>query len=327
MSTTLYPLTFHPIFKDKIWGGEKIRTILGKDFSPLPNCGESWEISGVPGNVSVVKSGQLEGQSLAELVAAHKGELVGGKVWATYGEEFPLLIKFIDAADDLSIQVHPDDTLARARHNSLGKTEMWYIFQADPGSSLIAGFNRALDKDTFLEYFQSGRIMDVLNREAVQEGDVFFLPAGRVHTIGKGLLLAEIQQTSDVTYRIYDFDRRDDKGNLRELHVEQSLDAMDYRFYPEYKTAYEPLTNVAAPLVQSAYFETNRLELTEPLHRSHSTDSFTVYICVGGMGTLTAGGMDVPLALGATVLVPAALTEVNLTPDGSLQLLESRAVA
>ncbi len=325
MATQLYPLTFHPIFKEKIWGGEKIHTILGKDFSPLPNCGESWEISGVPGNVSIVKNGPLSGQSLNELVLTYGDALVGADIWERYGKEFPLLVKFIDAADDLSIQVHPNDELARARHNSLGKTEMWYIFQADPGSSLIAGFSKELDKESFLAYFNAGKIMDVLNKEEVSEGDVFFLPAGRVHTIGKGLLLAEVQQTSDVTYRIYDFDRRDADGNLRDLHVGESLDAMDYHKYPEYKTAYSPKTNEAVNLVTSDYFVTNRLELTHPLARNHTHDSFTIYICVGGKGTIDYPGGTLPFKFGDAILVPAALNHLTLVPNGEAFLLESRA--
>ena len=188
----LYPLKFKTIFKDKIWGGEKIKTILHKDFSPLPNCGETWEVSGVKGNISVVAEGELEGKSLTDLLDEHKGELAGNKIYDKFGAEFPLLIKFIDANDDLSIQVHPDDELGKKRHNSFGKTEMWYVMQADAGSTLISGFNQAVDEKVYVEKLESGQIMDILNKEDVSQGDIFFLPAGRVHTIGKGLLIAEI---------------------------------------------------------------------------------------------------------------------------------------
>ncbi|HEX9957154.1 MAG TPA: type I phosphomannose isomerase catalytic subunit, partial [Fibrella sp.] len=200
----LYPLTFTPLFKDKIWGGHKIKSILGKDFpagpdGPLPNCGETWEISGVPGNISVVKEGALVGETLQAVLERFGPELVGKHVYERYGNEFPLLVKFIDANDDLSIQVHPNDELARERHNSFGKTEMWYIMQADPGAKLNSGFNREVTKEEYVKAVADNTITDILNIEEVEPGDVFFLPAGRVHYIGKGLLLAEIQQTSDVT--------------------------------------------------------------------------------------------------------------------------------
>ncbi len=204
----LYPLTFTPLFKDKIWGGHKIKSILGKEFptgpdGPLPNCGETWEISGVPGNISVVKEGALVGETLQAVLAKFGPELVGKHVYERYGNEFPLLVKFIDANDDLSIQVHPNDELARKRHNSFGKTEMWYIMQADPGAKLNSGFNREVTKEEYVKAVADNTITDILNIEEAKPGDVFFLPAGRVHYIGKGLLLAEIQQTSDVTYRCH----------------------------------------------------------------------------------------------------------------------------
>ena len=320
----LYPLTFNPIFKDKIWGGQKIRTILGKDFSPLPNCGETWEISGVKGNVSIVANGPLAGRSLRELIETYKDELVGKHVYETFGDEFPLLVKFIDANADLSIQVHPDDELAKKRHDSFGKSEMWYIFQADPNSSLIAGFNRELTKEKYLEYFHSGKLMEVLNREEVEADDVFYLPAGRVHTIGKGLLLAEIQQTSDVTYRIYDFDRTDDQGNKRELHTELALDALDYRHYPEYKTLYSRETNVASPLVSSPFFNTKRLHLSESLERNYEKlDSFVILVCVGGKASLSFDGGDLDIQLGDAILIPASITALSIHPKSEVKLLES----
>lgn len=321
----LYPLRFQTIFKDKIWGGQKIHTILGKDFSPLPNCGETWEISGVDGNVSVVAEGPLKGKSLVELIETYKGELLGESVYERFGNEFPLLVKFIDANDDLSIQVHPDDELARKRHNSFGKTEMWYIFQADEGSSLIAGFNQQVDRDMYQEYFHEGRLMEILNREAVNPGDVFFLPAGRVHTIGKGLLLAEIQQTSDVTYRIYDFDRRDAEGNTRELHVEEALDAIDYNFYDEYKTAYESVKNQASTIVTCEYFSTQRIEADQPLTRYYDgIDSFVIYVCVGGALTLKDGsGHETGMKKGEAILLPASIKSVQIVPQGLCTLLEA----
>ncbi len=326
--TALYPLKFETRFKDKLWGGEKIRTVLHKDFAPLPNCGETWEISGVKGNESVVAEGPLAGKSLPELIATYQGELVGESVYARFGTEFPLLVKFIDANEDLSIQVHPDDDLARKRHDSFGKTEMWYIFQADAGASLISGFNQPMTQERYLEAFEGGRLTEILNREQVQADDVFFLPAGRVHTIGKGLLLAEIQQTSDVTYRIYDFDRTDAEGNRRELHVEEALDAIDYRYHESYKTAYEPRENTPVELVSCPYFVTNRLDYREPVTRDYrGWDSFVIYVCVGGALTVSYEEGEVALRQGEALLLPASLPEVTLVPDGHFNLLEARVPA
>ncbi len=327
----LYPLTFEPIFKDKIWGGQKIRTILEKDFpsgpsGPLPNCGETWEVSDVEGNVSVVREGSLQGKSLHELVEQYKGELVGQHVYEQYGDRFPLLIKFIDANDDLSIQVHPNDELAKQRGSGFGKTEMWYILQADEGAKLNSGFSREVTKDEYVKAVADNTIQDLLNIEDVQAGDVFFLPAGRVHYIGKGLLLAEIQQTSDTTYRIYDFDRVDQTtGKKRELHTELAVDAIDYRHYDNYKTDYERKLNESVNAVKSDYFVTNVLHFDqEVLHDYTHLDSFVVLICVAGALTVeTEGGYKVPLKMGQCALIPASINSVTLTPDGEMTVLET----
>ena len=233
-SIELYPLKFDPILKEKIWGGTKLGTVLDKPTGDSENMGESWEISGVEGNISVVSEGDLKGRTLVELINEYKGELIGEHVYEKFGDKFPLLIKFIDANDDLSIQVHPDDELAQKRHNSFGKTEMWYVVDAEEGATLISGFKKQTNKEEYLRIFEEGNLTDILNSEDVVNDDVFFLPAGRVHTIGKGLLIAEIQQTSDITYRIYDFDRVDKNGVGRELHVEEAVDAIDYSFYENY---------------------------------------------------------------------------------------------
>lgn len=320
----LYPLKFKTIFKDKIWGGEKIRTYLGKDFSPLPNCGETWEVSGVKSDVSVVQNGPLEGQTLAALLELHREELVGKKVYDRFGNEFPLLIKFIDANDDLSIQVHPNDALARQRHNSFGKTEMWYVIQADEGASLITGFNRPLDQEIYLEKFNSGHLTDILNKEEAKAGDVFFLPAGRVHTIGKGLLIAEIQQTSDITYRIYDFDRVDDKGNKRELHTEEALAAIDYTFHEEYKSLYKEQLNEPVEVVTCQYFTTNILEYTESVSRDYSgMDSFVIHVCVEGSYTLLYEEESLKVSMGDSILIPASINRVTLHAQKGFKILES----
>src|ERR1700733_1630985 len=296
--SSLYPLKFKTIYKDKIWGGQKIKTYLNKDFGSLPNCGETWEISGVKSDVSVVADGPLKGKRLDNLLEEYKDELVGKKVYAHFGNIFPLLVKFIDANEDLSIQVHPNDELAKKRHNSFGKTEMWYVIEADPGSTLIAGFNRELDEQTYLEKFNNGHLKDILNKEDVKAGDVFFLPAGRVHTIGKGLLIAEIQQTSDITYRIYDFDRVDDKGNKRELHTQEALAAIDYKHYPEYKTSYQPQKGKTVKLVSCPYFTTNLLDFTHNTSKDYSNlDSFVIHVCVEGDYVVKYDGSSYPVKM------------------------------
>ncbi len=324
MPTSLYPLKFKTIYKDKIWGGQKIKTYLNKDFGDLPNCGETWEISGVKSDVSVVDGGALDGQSLADLLEKYGAELVGKKVYDHFGNIFPLLVKFIDANEDLSIQVHPDDKLAKERHNSFGKTEMWYVIEADPGSTLIAGFNQELTQEKYLEVFNSGHLTDVLNKEDVHAGDVFFLPAGRVHTIGKGLLIAEIQQTSDITYRIYDFDRVDDKGNKRELHVEEALAAIDYKFYPEYKTKYQPEKNETVHVVTCPYFTTNILDFTESTSKDYSSlDSFVIHVCVEGAYTIKHNSETYPVKMGECILMPKTIDKIELETASGFKILES----
>lgn len=320
----LYPLKFKTIFKDKIWGGQKIKTILGKDFGDLPNCGETWEISGVKGNISIVKDGPLQGKDLQSLVNTYEERLVGQKTFEKYGDEFPLLVKFIDANDDLSVQVHPDDALAARRHDSFGKTEMWYIFQADEGAKLNSGFNRPLTREKYLEYFKNGQLMEILNVEEVKADDVYFLPAGRVHFIGKGCLLAEIQQSSDVTYRMYDFDRTDDEGNKRQLHTKESLEAIDFSYYDKYKTPYVDKLNEIVPLVSCQYFTTNKLHYNTSLQRDHSDlDSFVIYVCMEGHLTMSYGDESIEMQKGDAVLVPAEIEYLTLNPKGEFKMLES----
>jgi mannose-6-phosphate isomerase len=250
--------------------------------------------------------------------------LVGKKVYDHFGNIFPLLVKFIDANEDLSVQVHPNDELAKKRHNSFGKTEMWYVIEADPGSTLISGFNQEMDEQKYLEKFNSGHLMDILNKEDVKAGDVFFLPAGRVHTIGKGLLIAEIQQTSDITYRIYDFDRVDDKGNKRELHVEEALAAIDYRFYPDYKTEYQPQKDETVNLVKCPYFTTNLMDFDKDVSKDYSNlDSFVIQVCVEGAYTLICNGEQYSVKMGECILLPKTINDVELKTNGGFKILES----
>jgi mannose-6-phosphate isomerase len=319
----LYPLKFAPIYKDKIWGGEKIKTVLNKDFGNLPNCGESWELSGVKDNVSVVENGYLAGNDLNELIEIYMGDLVGESIYERFGNEFPLLIKFIDANDDLSIQVHPDDEMAAERHHSYGKTEMWYVIQADKGSNLQSGFNQQVDQEIYLEKLEKVELTDILNFEEVTPGDVFFIPAGRVHAIGKGILLAEIQQTSDITYRIYDYNRRDAKGNTRELHTDLALDAIDYTLFPEYKAKYQPKVNESVGLVSCKYFTTNVLDINTTVEKDYNKlDSFVIYICLEGEVVLETELGNGQLKKGETILIPASIENVILKPVSQTKLLE-----
>lgn len=320
----LYPLKFETIYKDKIWGGQKIKTVLNKDFGDLPNCGETWEISGVKGNISVVSEGALAGKDLQSLLQEFRGKLVGKSVYNKFMNEFPLLVKFIDANDDLSVQVHPDDELAAKRHDSFGKTEMWYVFQADENATLNAGFNRPLTKEQYLEHFNKGQLMDILNIEKVKADEVFFLPAGRVHYIGKGCLLAEIQQSSDVTYRIYDFDRKDAEGNTRELHTEDSIDAIDFTHHDTYKSNYEDKENEVVKLVSCEYFTTNKLHFKRPVVRDYSDlDSFVIYVCMEGSLLMSYDGGTTAVQKGEAVLVPASIKKITLLPKGEFKMLES----
>lgn len=318
----LYPLKFKPIIKDKIWGGTKLKSILNKEASD--KAGESWELSGVEENISVVTNGYLEGNDIQELAEVYMGDLLGQKVFNKFGTEFPLLIKFIDAADDLSIQVHPNDEQAEERHNSFGKTEMWYVMQADKDASLIAGFNQKVDKELYLDKLQKNEILDILNTEKVTDGDAYFMPAGRVHAIYTGCLIAEIQQTSDLTYRIFDFNRRDDEGNLRELHTELAVDVIDYNYYDEYKSKYATTPNNSENIVDCKYFTTNIIELDDAIERDmNEFDSFIIYMCVEGTAEIVRENAEnTTIIKGETVLVPAEIAHYYLKTSSKAKLLE-----
>lgn len=319
----LYPLKFKPIFKDKIWGGSKIKSKLGLDFGNLPNCGEVWVVSGVEGNPSIVENGHFAGNELNELVEVFMGDLVGDRIYDQFGDEFPLLIKFIDANDWLSVQVHPDDRLAKKRNIGKGKTEMWYILDADEQSELISGFNRDTDRDRFLQHLDNKTLKDILNFEKVKKGDVFFMPAGRIHAIGPGILLAEIQQTSDTTYRIYDWNRIDASGMQRELHVEEALDAIDYKHYKSYKTIYHAVPNHTSPVVDDSKFTTNLILLDQPLNKDfEELDAFVIYITVEGSATLYWGNEPIRMKPGEAVVKPACISDIALLPEKTAKLLE-----
>ena len=318
----LYPLKFDPILKEKIWGGNGLKTILNKEI-PSDKTGESWEISGVKGDISVISNGELAGKSLQELLSEYKGKLVGNRVYTQFKNEFPLLIKFIDAQDDLSIQVHPNDDLAKERHNSFGKTEMWYVINSHEGAELISGFNQDINKETYLSKLENKQLGDILNSEVAKAGDVFFIPVGRVHAIKAGILLAEIQQTSDITYRIYDWDRVDDNGNGRELHTEYALDALDFKKYDNYKTDYTVVKNQRVQLEKCSYFETNLFELNVNKSISYNKlDSFVIYMLMDGEVNIKYTGGELNAKKGETILLPASVTKIDIEVIKEAKILE-----
>ncbi|GHV01324.1 mannose-6-phosphate isomerase [Bacteroidia bacterium] len=318
----LYPLKFKPLLKERIWGGDTLHTAMGKRLPEGVPIGESWEISAVPGDISVVGGGRLRDNNLRELIEVYMGELVGEKVFERYGLDFPLLIKLIDAQDVLSVQVHPGDELAASRHDSMGKTEMWYVVDCAPGASLYVGFKKGVTREHYLQAVADGRLPELLNRVEVKPGDAWFIPAGVIHAIGRGILIAEIQQTSDITYRVYDWDRVDDQGNSRQLHTELALDAIDFEAEGELNVTRRPEPGKAVTLVDCPYFTTNVIALDGRMERDYSRlDSFVIYICIAGSFTITGvDGSTTKVSLGESVLLPAEDSEAIL--DGQARLLE-----
>lgn len=343
----LYPFKFEPILKSVLWGGSEICRFKHLEIKES-GVGESWEVSQVPGSVSVVANGPLKGKSLTELMELAPEALLGKKIFKRFGMEFPLLVKFIDAQDDLSIQVHPNDELARKRHDSFGKTEMWYVIDSKPGSKLVSGFSKQIDAAEYSRRIADNSIEDVLQGHEAKPGDVFFLPAGRIHAIGAGLFIAEIQQSSNVTYRLYDYDRKDAQGNGRELHTEQAKDAIDFNFYDNLQINYQPVENDLTPLISCPYFTTNRIHLkadesgfetvrteegpkqvpmieTLEMDRSYEGfDSFVIYVCMKGEGQVQFGNDQfLDICQGETVLLPATLDTAVLSTTSELLLLET----
>lgn len=314
----LYPLKFNPILINKIWGGKRLESVLKKKVGNLQSVGESWELSGVKNNVSNVSNGFLSGKNLNELIENYKGSLVGNKIFNQFGTEFPLLIKFIDANDYLSIQVHPDDEMAKIRHNTYGKTELWYIIEAKKDAELIVGFNQEMNKEKYMQQVDAGNLQKVLNIEKVKPGDVFFMPAGRVHATGPGILFAEIQQTSDITYRIYDWDRVDDQGKERELHTNLAVDAIDYKLITDFKTPYLTSKNNTNKIIQSNFFSTNILVFDCDIKKDYSAlDSFVIFMGLEGTTQIQYHENEpiVLLEKGETILMPACLNNITLIPE------------
>ena len=313
-----YPLTFTPILKDRIWGGTKLKTYLNKPIVSQ-TTGESWEISTVPGDISVVNNGVLKGKNINEIIDLYPEEILGKSVISRFGKQFPLLFKFIDAKEDLSIQLHPNDALAKERHNSFGKTEMWYVMQADESARLVVGFKNDSNQQEYLAHLENKNLIDLLNEYPVSKGDVFFLETGTIHAIGAGVVVAEIQQTSDVTYRIYDWDRVDANGNGRELHTELALDAINY-YTTTSKIDYKEEANKSTVVVDCPYFVTNIIALQETFIWKRTKQAFTVFMCTNGQFEMIVNDEILRYRMGDTILIPACME--NLTLRGKATLLE-----
>ena len=320
--SALYPLKFTPILKEKIWGGNKIETCL--KHSHMPNCGESWEISGIVNDESVVSNGFLAENNLNELMEIYLTDMVGEKNYEKYGLGFPLLIKFIDAQDNLSVQVHPDDTLAQEKYGQNGKTEMWHVIQADEGAGLYIGFNQKVTEQQYVSAVENGTLELLLKFYPVKAGDTFMIPAGTVHAIGKGVLLAEIQQPSDITFRIFDWNRVDENGKGRELHTEEALESIHFEEnVGDFQVHYTPEKNKTVTLVHSPFFNTNLLDMDMQVEKSFGhLDTFVIYMCLEGSALLVSGDSKEHLGTGEVVLVPAEVDHMTIIPDPKAKLLE-----
>jgi mannose-6-phosphate isomerase len=316
------PIKFEPLLKQTIWGGDKIIPFKHLD-EKLPQVGESWEISGVKNSESIVKNGTFKGKSLNAVVEELKDSLVGVENYKRFGNVFPLLIKFIDARQQLSIQVHPNDELARRRGFERGKTEMWYIMKSEPDAALRSGLKKAITPEEYENMVADDTITDAIAEYKVKEGDCFFLPSGRIHSIGAGCFLAEIQQTSDVTYRIYDFKRKDKNGNYRQLHTKEAAECIDYNVKSDYRTDYVPQKNEGVTLVNCPFFNTAVYDIDEPMTLDYSDlDSFVVLIGVGGSGKVTDNeGNETTICAGESMLIPATTNELKV--EGTVKFLEA----
>lgn len=325
MSQSLYPLEFKPIFKEKIWGGQRIKNSFGFDTGELKNCGELWSLSGYESEQSTISNGFLAGNELNELVETYMDELVGGNIYQRFGNTFPILVKILDAEDWLSIQVHPDDELAIKRGMEGGKTEMWYILEANKNAQLIAGFSQKVNENVYLRKIEEKKLPEIMNFEEVKKEEVYYMPSGRVHALGPGILLAEIQQTSDTTYRIYDWDRVDEKGLGRALHLKEAMEAIDFELYDNYKTEYPKKANVTNEIINNDFFTTNLLDLDQGIQKDYAElDSFVILLAVEGSFNYTDKmGNYGFIKAGESLLIPAAQDNINILPDGKCKILET----
>lgn len=321
--TELYPIKFEPILKDKVWGGNSLVKNYGKKADLSRLIGESWELSAMQDNLSVISNGFLAGNNIEEVIEVYMGDITGEIVFEKFGNEFPLLIKFIEAKENLSVQVHPDDKIARERHNANGKTEMWYILETEPSSKIYTGFTHPITKDIFESALSEGKLLNLLNAESAGYGDVFFTPAGRIHAIGAGTILVEIQQTSDITYRIFDWERKGKKGKSRDLHIDLALDVIDYKAAGKNKITKELTPDKTVNLVSCPYFHTNVLKFSSLIRKDYNIiDSFIIYICIAGEFIIHwEKGAEI-VTRGETVLIPAMITDVVLEPRQEARVLE-----
>ncbi|HSV89095.1 MAG TPA: type I phosphomannose isomerase catalytic subunit [Bacteroidales bacterium] len=320
----LYPIKFYPVFKEKVWGGNRLAPLYGKNPGELPNCGESWEMAAFAGHDSVVENGFLEGNTLSELIEVYMGDLVGDKVYETFGREFPLLFKFIDTDEKLSVQVHPDDELAWERHKSNGKSEMWYIADAKPEARIYAGFSTNVSKEIVLQHIKENTLQNLLLSGKVKPGDVFYIPAGKVHAIGAGVVLCEIQQASDITYRLYDWNRSGNDGKPRELHVEQALEVIDFSKAGEFNRQYPPVNNAAVSLVNDRHFTTNLLSFDKIYETDYfQIDSFVALVCLEGSFRISFTGGTESVKKGEMILLPAEIKQFSFIPSEPSKVLET----
>ena len=321
-----YPLLFEPNLHPVIWGGNRLRPYKGMEPSNEP-IGESWEVSAVPTSTSIISNGKWKGSDLISVIGKYPEEILGKTVNERYGGKLPLLVKFIDAKRDLSIQVHPNDEMAMREHGKMGKSEMWYIIKADEGSHLYAGFKHEITPDEYQRRIADGTITDVLADHTVKTGDVFYLPAGRVHAICGGIMLAEVQQSSDVTYRIYDYNRPGMDGKPRELHTELAAKALDYRVEKNYRTEYAETTDRAIQIIDSPYFDVRVMEITVPFHRNlMKYDSFIISMCMEGSCKIRvrSTGEEIVLKEGHSTLIPASIADYDVIPlDGKAHILDA----
>jgi len=319
----LYPIKFETVLKEKVWGGNALVSRYNKNSAKSEKIGESWEISAVAGNQSVISNGFLAGNNIEEIIEVYMGDITGDAIYEKFGNEFPLLIKFIEAHEDLSIQVHPANELARERHNAYGKTEMWYILESEKESKIYTGFREGVTREMYQASIMDGALANLLNIEHPETGDTFFTPAGRVHAIGAGTVLVEIQQTSDITYRIFDWNRKNTGKEKRDLHTDLALDAIDFNETGKNKIRKQPVLNNSVNLVNCEFFNTSLLRFNKPLNKEYYfVDSFVVYICTEGEFQICWDGEAESVLKGETVLLPAMIKEVVLKPKGEAQVLE-----
>ncbi len=319
----LYPLKFESVLKEKVWGGSALATRFNKKSTGSNHIGESWELSAIADDLSVISNGFLAGNDIEELIEVYMGDITGDQIYEKFGNEFPLLIKFIEAQEDLSIQVHPNNELAKKRHKAYGKTEMWYILDCKKNSKIYTGFKKGVTRENYEEALKNNTIEDILNVETPEPGNTFFTPAGRVHAIGAGIVLVEIQQTSDITYRIFDWNRKGSGKEKRELHTDLALDAIDFNQNGSNKLSNLPVLNDSLNLVNCEFFNTNLLYFNKPIDKEYYfIDSFVVYICIDGEFQICWDGNTENVVKGETVLLPAMIKEVTLKPANEAKLLE-----